>query len=962
IHGDNRLAITTFGKGNDAEIALQSDVKGNEIKDKLPIKVGGGNVHTIVPNIDVKGRDNQGNPLNALLNNPAEHAIEDYLKLKPQLEKEFFGKEFPNDNIRIQIIYNILDIQKLLGIYITDVIYTINNLQELPPDTPLEETDIVGLAMNDDKKINERLKRIIPYMGFFGEAFQVPPRPEKNKQEQIKNQDKIDSANRHNVSALRILGAMRQVTAHFKDSYLIFRKNDKLPKTFQKHNDKGNAIVRDDWTIVDQLYRMRITNINDGFMNKSEVNLCTLFKMLNAIRDEEKEEIACEYYAFSILKEGKNLGVNMKLLRETMIDKHYESIKQEKHDSYRSKIYVITDYLLFRELHHSEELEKMVSELRKTSNEDEKKNLYLDFAHKAWDKTQAILLPFYEKFDGTFILHELSDLDQRFIQNVQLKTETELSLVKLLSFLCNFWSGKEINELLSAYIHKFENIQVFINTLKKLKEPIKFTDKYGLFNEYGNNNAGNIAKQLRAIVSIGKMKPNLNKENKENKENKANKNNKENKNKEEKPNLKRQLYKAAITMLGAPDLYVSDKWLEENVLTGDESKKKDCNPFRNFIAKQVIESTRFQYLVRYAPPKTVRALMSNPNIVRYVLRRNGNLQTEHIHESQINKYYKNLPEYNEQEISFDEKVDALTKYLTNFSFNNIESQRKFIVNKKEDRNKAIEKLKALTRLYLSVAFAAIKNLVKTNARYYIAFAAFDRDMHLFEKKDKEDKEKRELKDNPIFEPEISGFKNYFAITEYFLNKDDNVRYIPDPKLPDAENKKALFKFIDTRAGKWHFTKKWNIILRNNIAEAKKIHETGLLLTAARNDTEHLNILFALPQYVAEFHTDNKPMQSYFELYHFILQKWTCRPEWFNEKTQKYFPNPLSLGDLPNNLEKHHTPSHNWIKYAFVSLAYNLPRYKNLTIEALFDKDSESGKKLDEERKWKEDEKNNKRNN
>jgi hypothetical protein len=48
---------------------------------------------------------------------------------------------------------------------------------------------------------------------------------------------------------------------------------------------------------------------------------------------------------------------------------------------------------------------------------------------------------------------------------------------------------------------------------------------------------------------------------------------------------------------------------------------------------------------------------------------------------------------------------------------------------------------------------------------------------------------------------------------------------------------------------------------------------------------------------------------------------------------------------------------------FVSLAYNLPRYKNLTIEALFDEDSESGKKLVEERKQEEDKKkNNKQNN
>jgi hypothetical protein len=48
---------------------------------------------------------------------------------------------------------------------------------------------------------------------------------------------------------------------------------------------------------------------------------------------------------------------------------------------------------------------------------------------------------------------------------------------------------------------------------------------------------------------------------------------------------KRPLYKAAIEMLGvsANSQYVTDKWLEENVLTGDESKRKDCNLFPNLF-------------------------------------------------------------------------------------------------------------------------------------------------------------------------------------------------------------------------------------------------------------------------------------------------------------------------------------------------------------------------------------------
>ncbi|MDR1925585.1 MAG: type VI-D CRISPR-associated RNA-guided ribonuclease Cas13d [Planctomycetaceae bacterium] len=767
LHGDDQVTITTFGKGNAAEIAITTDSQGTNLAQTYEprnITAKAINSHGEKRGIECIGTV-AGNPLEVLLNIPTENVGEDYLRLKGTLEKEFFGKEFPNDNVRIQIIHNILDIQKLLGIYVNDIIYTINNLQELPPDTPPEETDIVGLAMNDNKKVKERLKRIMPYVSFFGEAFYVPKKDRNGKISPAE----IETADKHNIAVLRVLGTMRQATAHFKDLCLPFSKNDKLPKKFQKQDDdKTHKITQDNWSVVDQLYKKRIDNINDDFMNKSKMNLCILFDLLNATDDEEKSDIAEEYYRFSILKEGKNLGVNMKLLREVMLKKYYPSVKDEMHDSYRSKIYAITDYLLFRECSTKDEKGRIVlkqemdwdAKLRETQDDDEKETLYNDFACTAWEKVKSRLEPFYKKFNGTFPAFDSEAPDLRFIDNTKLKTETELSLVKLLSFLCNFWEGKEINELLSAYIHKFENIQTFIDTLKKLnkKEKVQFSDRYGLFNEYGNNNPGNIAKQLRHIVSIGKMKPDL-------------------------KEAKCPLYKAAIEMLGAQDKYVSDEWLEANVLTGDNLKKKSINPFRNFIAKQVIESRRFQYLVRYTKPKTVRALMKNPHIVHYVLQRISNIKDVHVTESQIDKYYKNLPEYDKSETRLDAKIDALTKYLTDFSFTNIEDQRKFIVNKLEDRNKAIEKLKALTGLYLTVAYIAVKNLVKTNARYYIAFACFDRDLAMF-------KQKLNIpKDGWKF----GTYDNYFALTEYFLDKDDSVRYIPDPNKSDEENKKALFK-------------------------------------------------------------------------------------------------------------------------------------------------------------------------
>ncbi|MDR1383401.1 MAG: type VI-D CRISPR-associated RNA-guided ribonuclease Cas13d, partial [Planctomycetaceae bacterium] len=926
IHGENRLAITTFGKGNAAEIALITDTKGDEIKDKLPIQVGGGQVYTIAPDIDVKGRDYQDNLLEVVLENPAERAGEDYLKLKSQLEIEFFGREFPKDNIRIQIIYNILDIQKILGLYINDIIYCVNNLQEDLDKIEEKDRDIVGLAMNDNKKVNERLQRIIPYMGFFGEAFQVPPKPKKDKNGKIIEEETSEDV--HNVSVLRVLGAMRQITAHFKNCCVILSKNSELESTLNKKiNEDLTGILKKefkvDWSIVESNWKVRVEKINGDFMKNSAINLRILFDMLKPKNSEERLAIVKDYYDFSILKVGKNLGINMKKLRELIFKDCFHEVRAKEHDSYRQKINRITDFFLFRQYRNTATIDRWVKELRGTASNEVKEKLYVKFARDAAmmlgststsGKIRKLIELLVGYFDNKNRLAEISPLDDKLLANISLKGDYTTPLTKLIAFLCNFWEGKEINELLSAYIHKFENIQTFIDTLKELKEEVKFAEKYELFNEKNNEYAGQIADELRILASIGKMKPNL-------------------------EGAKRQLYKAAIEILGVPDDSdkLSNEWIEKNLLLSAEEKKNkarkdEVNPFRNFIANNVIESRRFMYLVRYTKPMTARALMQNRNIVHYVLSRIGDIQDVHVHGSQIDKYYLNLPNANEKENDKNRKIDALADYLVKFSFDTILKNRKGIIENTKllpaKKNVAIEHLKALTGLYLTVAFIAVKNLVKTNARYYIAFAAIDRDLHLFTEK---------LKDDPNFKPEIGKYKNYLAITEHFLNEDDNVKYVSDPNLSDAENKKALFKFLDMRAAKWHFTKKWNDILRNNILEAKKIQETGGLLAEVRNHAEHLNVIMNLEKYVGDFRkNNNKPMQSYFELYHYVLQRMMIEPEYLKA---------WNIGELADKVTKSNTPSHDWIKYAYVSLAYNLPRYKNLTIEALFDEDSESGKVL-----------------
>lgn len=252
------------------------------------------------------------------------------------------------------------------------------------------------------------------------------------------------------------------------------------------------------------------------------------------------------------------------------------------------------------------------------------------------------------------------------------------------------------------------------------------------------------------------------------------------------------------------------------------------NPIRNFIAGNVISSRRFIYLVRYTKPKVTRALMGNRQIVHYVLTR--------LPEKQIDAYYRNINHLADEGGSLQIKIDQLAARLCKFSFKDILNNSRCIIdNSQKKKNIEIEELKALTGLYLTVAYVAVKNLIKTNARYYIAFGAFERDYKLFLEKDKEF-----LKSLSIRYLNKDGKEKtnvFFSLTEYFLKKEEENDYQPEPGQPF--DKEACRRHLNSI--RRHFSKKWREIFRRDIDRAKAIHATGYFPIIFRNDAAHLNV-------------------------------------------------------------------------------------------------------------------------
>lgn len=77
---------------------------------------------TILPNPVVNANTQGGN----------DNIGKDYIGIKDKVEEEFFdGKPaFEGDNIHVQIAYNILDIKRIIGLYIHNILYSLDNLRK----------------------------------------------------------------------------------------------------------------------------------------------------------------------------------------------------------------------------------------------------------------------------------------------------------------------------------------------------------------------------------------------------------------------------------------------------------------------------------------------------------------------------------------------------------------------------------------------------------------------------------------------------------------------------------------------------------------------------------------------------------------------------------------------------------------------------------------------------------------
>ena len=801
----------------------------------------------------------------------------DALRRKNVLEQRFFGRSFA-DNIHIQMIYSILDIHKILAAASGHIVYLLNIVKGNA------ETDFLGMlaAHVPYKELNEKAKRSIadfcksPRLIYYSAAFY----------ETLNNGKSQRRSNEDIFNILALMTCLRNFSSHHS---IAIKVKDYSAAGLYNLRRLGPDMKK----MLDTFYTEAFRQLNRSFQDHNTTNLTCLFDILNLSDPARQKHLAEEFYRYVVFKEQKNLGFSVRKLREEMLLLPDAAVIADKrYDTCRSKLYNLMDFLILRVYRtgRADRCDKLTEALRAALTDEEKAAVYHEEALSLWNEMRTLIL------DG--LLPQMTPENLSRLSGQKRKGELSLDGAMLkeclyepgpvpedaapeeanAEYFCRmiylatlFMDGKEINTLLTTLISKFENIAAFLQTMEQMNIEAELGPEYAIFTR-----SRAVAEQLRVINSFALMK---------------------------KPqvNAKQQLYRAAVTLLGTEDPDgVTDEMLRIDPVTGKmlppNRRHHGDTGLRNFIANNVVESRRFQYLIRYSDPAQLHQLASNKKLVRFVL--------SGIPDTQINQYYETCGQT--RPAGRAAKVEFLTGMIAAIRFDQFRD-----VNQKErGANTQKERYKAMLGLYQTVLYLAVKNLVNINTRYVMAFHCMERDMFLY--------------DGELTDPKGSNVPAFLAV-----NGRDGVQ----PQY-------LLLTQLFIQRG--YLKRSACEQIQHNMANI-----SDRLLREYRNAVAHLNVI----AHLADYSADMREITSYYGLYHYLMQRhlfkrhaWQVRrPERPTEEEEKRIEQEQKQlaweRALFDKTLQYHSYNKDLVKALNAPFGYNLARYKNLSIEQLFSKDA-----------------------
>jgi len=1005
VINNHEMLLTSFGKGNNAiaekRYILDGDIETINNKNK---KFDANNDSKVVV---IKGISNPNGQLTNPLFDQSPTAIQpnrtsgnDMIGIRRMLERKYFvhneeNKEF-QDNIRIQIAYCILDIEKILMPHINNICFEINNMLRLEG---YQEDSFMGsfnlykpydafIATTDDKESSRRdnFAKLMTskQVRYLGNALYSDSLSNLTKDEILDG--KRSKELKKYYQELCLLGMVRQSMIHsnqFNSSiYTLDSSYDSTMNTAEllgKGDDSSLVALATDArvearAILDEIYKKGVDSINNSFLSNSINDLENLFKIYKCDSSEKKTELIKQYYDFCIRKPQMNMGFSITTIREGMFTRCSEAntlllcdegstVKLNVHDTMKSKFYKNLDFMIYKyyKYENPEKGEKLIEDLRskikgKKKEDEDKKQRYAeesacilkakrDIIKK--DLTEAANKDLFadlvksNKNEKQKFKNEYEELLKPFMIPVKVDYFSEL-----IYLVTRFLSGKEINDLLTQLINKFENIAAFIRMYQNDQGKLEFTANYKMFEidpqkdipKDGKrvlSGSAKIAYYLRTINYIARM------ESFEIKSDKTAINDAisllgYNSNEHRDEFITYTMAKHVVDKYQNTDYQkIVKDFLSANKTLDCKSKNmqafvselKNAHLSENYeqrekeiyeladtnlpayfseedkekLARYIVHSDgtykKFLkesfYAIEELPNEGFRNFISN-NVINS---RRFNYIMRFCNPEKIANIGKNKVLISFALSSLAEKTDMIAKYYRVFC-DRIDDQKTmedYLVNKltkisyteflnvnqkaNAEKNKEKDRSQKLIGLYITLLYEIVKNLVNINSRYNIAFQRCDNDSIMI----------------------LQGQYDERAVQESKLTK----KFISNQKLNSYSCR----------------------YLTHNISQLDRCND---FIRQYRNKVAHLEVVSNIDEYLSGI----KHIESYYALYHYLMQKCLLKNYRIEDHSQNEYKN---LNDFSSKLDKHGTYVKDFVKALNVPFGYNLPRYKNLSIDELFDR-------------------------
>lgn len=913
---DEETIALSFGKGNEAilEKSITKNNENNEIKISNISKSNNINLKLNPNNLLITNnlRKKDGEFVTGQADTITPNDFYDDLRFKDQLETEIFGKitaingtETINpvsfkDNIRIQIAYNIFDIIKKLVPISANLCYSLNSLDRKNKN----KDDIIGNNLNYGKEYNETNEKFNNFcenaklnFAYYGNLFG------KFKEEFIenKNQDKKvkiikfnANENQEIYNTLLPVNFLRNGISHFNE---VGKQDDKHQPIalFQNNYDNYKLITK----ILYSKFENAVKQINKNFFDNEKNNFYIFTQSLNQSVNDELSQF---YYDFVIKKTDKNLGFSIKKLRELYLSKEFvkHNFTVQDFSSFKNKFNKIFDALATYYFKYSENniANNFVDELRFSKDENEKEKVYEKYTNLIFTDNQNPLKQSIKKMDGVFKeekekgFKSKTEINKTIKEKISENSFTDFS--KLIYYVCQFLSGKDINILLTTLINKFQVIDAFnkeINTLVSAGkiEPANYNARYELF-----ENSEQVAEELNIIKSISKM---------------------ELCDTELKGGY---FFNDVLYSLGLTYYDENFKDIKTSIL-----KNKS---YKEFILNNILKSRRYKYMVKYIRVTDINSIMKCRSVVSYIINK--------MPDSQIDSYCKTL-NINSVQDKNKEIIDRLV---------NIDYTKVFPTNlKNKEENTITEENKQLLTLYYTVAYIFVKNLIYINSLYITAYYFRERDNFLV-------KEKYNIKDDNgsfdfitrVYTGLYPTNSNSVFLKQKHINK--LKKYIPENDYKTRNYNQYMYKPMRNNIDHLNIISIMGKYIQNVDNILKTINETPKYSSKKTNkkvtiNNKPENLYFSIYHYllqtkIIEFYNNskinfnndirkgNKNFRKNMQIENINL--------YFNKK----YGFTKKISEIPN-AKITFLYDKEFLRALNIPFGYNVPRYKNLTYEKYF---------------------------